>query len=249
MASIWVKARVEYILIALISLIFISSVLTMTVVDGIPLNTSLMWTIGTILSTIPLVWGQAFYELPSVKLFAVINQVGYLILLSLLIGKIVNVIATFDVKGYGIARRIGGLKRHFIICGYFKVGEKICEILREHRVPYVIIDNRSEVVEELKEKGELVVEGDPKDYKVLERGGVKWARGLAAVLALDDASNLFTVLAAKELNPNLIIAARAYSEDVVSKMHRAGAEIVVMPEVVGGLELGKEILRKDGVKI
>ena len=59
-----------------------------------------------------------------------------------------------------------------------------------------------------------------------------------------DTNNVFVILTARELNPDLLIASRAVLEEVVSKLHRAGAGIVVLPEVVGGMELGKEMVRR-----
>ena len=67
------------------------------------------------------------------------------------------------------------------------------------------------------------------------------AHSLAAVVG-DDGTNLLTILTAKELNEELSIAARANDESIVSKLKHAGAEVVILPEVVGGMKLADAIL-------
>ena len=62
--------------------------------------------------------------------------------------------------------------------------------------------------------------------------------------ALDsDASNVLTVLTARELNPRLLIVARANTEAAESKLRRAGADRMVTPEAIGGHRLALALLR------
>ena len=50
--------------------------------------------------------------------------------------------------------------------------------------------------------------GDASDETVLLRAGIKRAKGLVAVLATDT-DNVFLVLSARQLNPDIYIMARA----------------------------------------
>jgi len=145
-------------------------------------------------------------------------------------------------------KKIENMRNHIIVCGYGKVGEKVCEVLEQYKRDYVVVEDDPAIAKLLKDMEMSVIEGDATHSRVLKLAGVERAGALVATLK-NDTSNVFIVLTARELNPNLIIATRAVSEEVVSKMHRAGAEIVVMPEVVGGLELGKEVVRRKlGIK-
>jgi voltage-gated potassium channel len=69
--------------------------------------------------------------------------------------------------------------------------------------------------------------------ETLREAGVEHARGLAACLP-DDADNVYVVLTARDLNPNLHIVARAAEEQAESKLIRAGANRVVAPTIIGG---------------
>ena len=59
------------------------------------------------------------------------------------------------------------------------------------------------------------------------------ARGLAACLP-DDADNVYVVLTARDLNPDLHIVARAAEEQAHAKLIRAGANHVIAPTLIGG---------------
>ena len=67
----------------------------------------------------------------------------------------------------------------------------------------------------------------------LVEAGVEHARGLASCLP-DDADNVYVVLTARDLNPNIHIVARAAEEQAESKLIRAGANRVVAPTIIGG---------------
>lgn len=76
--------------------------------------------------------------------------------------------------------------------------------------------------------------------------GIERAAGLLAALG-NDHDNLFLVLTARSLNPNLRIIARGSHPSVVSKMLKAGADEVVLPETTGGLRMVSLMVRPAAV--
>jgi voltage-gated potassium channel len=140
-------------------------------------------------------------------------------------------------------RKTESLEGHVIVCGYGKIGEKVCEVLDESKKEYVVVDQNPTIAKLLREMKINVVEGDATHSRVLKMARIEKAKGLVTTFG-SDTNNVFVILTARELNPNLLIASRAVSEEVVNKMHRAGAGIVVLPEVVGGMELGREMVRR-----
>jgi voltage-gated potassium channel Kch len=60
----------------------------------------------------------------------------------------------------------------------------------------------------------------------------------------DDAKNLFTVLAAHDMNKKLFIAARANDDFVREKLIEAGADYIVMPQRTASKEILNELLKK-----
>ncbi|QLJ52743.1 MAG: hypothetical protein Sv326_0568 [Candidatus Fermentimicrarchaeum limneticum] len=135
------------------------------------------------------------------------------------------------------------LEEHVVVCGYGKIGEKICEVLEQSKKSYIVIEENPAIANLLRSMKIKVVEGDATHSRVLKMALIEKAKALVTTFG-NDTNNIFVILTARELNPNLLIASRAVSEEVVSKMHRAGAEIVVLPEVVGGMELGREMVKR-----
>jgi voltage-gated potassium channel len=103
-------------------------------------------------------------------------------------------------------------------------------------VPFVVIDQDPETVEECLAEGYLTILGEASDDAVLEEAGVRRARGLVAAVD-SDADNVFVVLSARKLNPKLHIVARASSDESAAKLEMAGAERTLSPYAVGGRRL------------
>jgi voltage-gated potassium channel len=137
---------------------------------------------------------------------------------------------------------VDALKDHYIICGYGRLGRQILRDLNVRGESFVVVDWDPGVEEELLEKDAPHLIADATSEDVLKEAGVEQARGLVAALD-DDAQNVLTVLTARELNPRILIIARAGAESVESKMLRAGADRVVTPPSIGGHRLALALLR------
>lgn len=135
-----------------------------------------------------------------------------------------------------------GFEGHVIVCGYGTVGQKVVDVLNEHNIRFVIIEKDPRKVEMLKEIGYTVVEGDATYSKILRNAGIETARAIAIVLD-DDAKNLFTVLAAHDVNKKLFIASRANDEFVREKLIEAGADYIVMPQTTASKEIVNELFK------
>jgi voltage-gated potassium channel len=139
-------------------------------------------------------------------------------------------------------RMLHEIENHFIICGYGRIGSIIADEFRKQGVPYVVIDRASERVQAVLEDGGLAVEADASREDVLVRVGIHRARGLIAAVGTD-AENVYTVLSARVLNPGLFIIARIESEDAEPKLKRAGADRVISPYQLGGIQMAATALR------
>ena len=98
---------------------------------------------------------------------------------------------------------------------------------------FVVIESDPQRAAEFSQRGVNVIVGDATLEESLRDVGVEHARGLAACLP-NDADNVYVVLTARDLNPNLRIVARAAEEQAEAKLLRAGANHVVAPTIIGG---------------
>jgi len=139
-------------------------------------------------------------------------------------------------------RTIEGLRDHFIICGYGRVGRRVAEEFRHSRVPYVVLDHSEDAVAAAEEHGDLLVQGDATEDADLARAGLDRALGLVAA-SDSDASNLYITLSARAARPELTIVARASDEDAERKLKLAGADRVVLPYSTAGQVMANLVLK------
>lgn len=144
------------------------------------------------------------------------------------------------VRGYFRRRRmdreVSRLNDHYIVCGYGRVGSQVAREFAEDGVQFVVVEEEQEMADECLEDGFLAISGQASDDEVLEEAGIRRAKGL--VSAVDsDAENVFVVLSARKLNPELHIVARTNSDETAAKLEMAGADRTISPYAVGGRRL------------
>jgi len=138
-------------------------------------------------------------------------------------------------------QRIDRLERHVVVAGYGRVGREAAHELHQAGLPVVVVDPGADAGRLAGEAGLLVMEGDAAEDAVLERAGIRRARGLVVTTA-NDATNLYVILSARLLNPTLFIASRAVDELSVPKLLRAGANRAISPYAIGGRRLAHLML-------
>ena len=145
-----------------------------------------------------------------------------------------------------IHKIIDSMKDHVIVCGYGRNGKQAVEKLIAYKKPFVIIEKDHEVVDKFGSAA-LFVEGNASDDEVLKEAGVNRASTLICALP-SDADNLFIVLTARQMNPNLRIISRATEETSYKKLKLAGADNVILPEKIGGDHMASLVVVPDLVE-
>jgi voltage-gated potassium channel len=166
------------------------------------------------------------------------------------IGYIVNRFTEAIIVGYfqqGIRLRrqrrlMESLAEHYIICGFSRTGRQIAIEFAAEGVPFVIIDSNPESVQRAQNMSYIVYQGDATLDDTLLEVGIERAACIVAALP-SDAENLYVVLSAKTLNPNIRAIARASAEEALQKLKRAGADAVVSPYITGGKRMAAAALR------
>jgi len=152
------------------------------------------------------------------------------------------------LKDRKVKRRIDKLSDHVVVCGYGRNGKQAVAELLDHAEPVLVIEKDPEIIEIIRDMENLLyIEGDAVDEEVLAQCRIEKARALIATLPVD-ADNLFVVLSAREMNPNLIIISRASLDHSDVKLKRAGANNVIMPDKIGGKRMAKLVAQPDIVE-
>jgi len=144
-------------------------------------------------------------------------------------------------------RMIDKLEKHYIVCGYGRVGRAATRELQQAGVPLVVVDRNPDKVERAIRDGAAAFCGDSTQDATLTDSGVGRAKGLIAALATD-ADNLFLILSAKTLNEKLKVAARVGDEEAEAKLRRAGADTVFAPYTNAGHQLALSLVRPHVVQ-
>lgn len=139
-------------------------------------------------------------------------------------------------------RKLNRLKDHYIVCGYGRIGRVLCRNLEGNPIALVVVDNNPDLIPVMDEDNILYVAGDATDETNLIKAGIERAKGLVAALG-SDAENVFLVLTARQLNPDLFIVARAADAKSKDKLRAAGANKVESPYEMGAASMAQRIIR------
>ncbi len=161
-------------------------------------------------------------------------------------GAIVEVIARGILTGAYTERRkrrvIDQMRDHTIICGYGRVGRRVAAEFRAHGKSYVIIEFLEASIASAEALGEPLVVGDGTNDADLRRAGIERARGLVAS-SDSDVGNLYITLSARAMRPDMLIVARASTEDAAAKLKLAGADRVIQPYTAAGRSIANVMLK------
>ncbi len=139
-------------------------------------------------------------------------------------------------------RQINKLKEHYIVCGYGRMGRALSRFLIQRYLDVVVVEQKESRVATMNDDGVLYLLGPANDENMLMRAGITRARGIMTVVGAD-ADNVFLVLLARELNPDILIVSRAILNSAKRTLRAAGADKIVSPYELGARRMAHAILR------
>jgi voltage-gated potassium channel len=151
-----------------------------------------------------------------------------------------------NVRRSRVKTKVDRLKDHYIVCGLGRVGSQVAREMHNEGVAFVGLDKDPKNVADAIASGYLAMELDSTDEASLHQAGIAKAAGLVASLG-EDSLNLFVTLAARSLNPEIYIVARANRQENEVKLKRAGADRVALPYQIGGYHMASMALRPNVV--
>lgn len=173
----------------------------------------------------------------------------YIIVNLIIFAYVVSVISSYFFEGklrdvldtFMKDRTIGKLNDHVIVCGYGRNGSQACEELVHEGLPFIVIDKDPDIFKSLESKDKYqVIIDDATTDKTLKLAGIERAKQII-ITTPSDAANVFITLTARELNPNITIIARASEMESESKLYRAGASKVILPDYLGGMFMAQMV--------
>ena len=171
---------------------------------------------------------------------------GYVV--TMLTRYVVDGVFTHYYKDNKVKKKIDKLSGHVIVCGFGRNGKQAAADLEDHNRDFLIIEKDPAIVEYLRRStGYLYIEGDATQEETLEAACIEKARALITTLPVD-ADNLFVVLTARQMHPDILIISRASDDNSDTKLKRAGATNVIMPDKIGGTRMARLVIDPDVVE-
>ena len=237
-----------YVSISLLLLIVIVGTTGYILIEGFTFTEAFFMTIITI-STVgfrevkPLTeFGQFFTAFLIVISFGIFAYA-----VTTLTRYIVDGVLRNYLKDNKVKTRIEKLSNHVIVVGYGRNGRQAIEELKRHKFQVVVVDNDVSIIETIRENANtLYIRGDATQDETLLDAKIDKARALITALP-NDADNLFVVLTARSMNPDITIISRASNFNTDKKLRSAGATNVIMPDKIGGQRMAKLVAQPDVV--
>jgi K+:H+ antiporter len=137
------------------------------------------------------------------------------------------------------------LSNHIVLVGYGRLGAYIGSILQQKDVPMFVIDDSQEIVSDLAAQGVEAISGNAADPNVITAANLAAARCLLVAVA-DAFEGGQIVQQAREINPSLLIIARAHSDAEAEHLKTHGATSVVMADQETGKAMVRDLLAQLG---
>jgi voltage-gated potassium channel len=189
---------------------------------------------------------EAFPLSPAGQAFTILLAFGGIGVILVIASEFARAMLDTDVRRLiGIRRdltMIKKLKNHIVVLGYGRMGQAVIEVLRERGIDFAAVDLDPERCHDLEEEHLPVVRGDATQEDVLLAARVDHAATLITCLA-DDAHNVYAILLARQLNPDITLIARAVEDGAEERLRLAGADRVLNPYKVGGTRLAITALK------
>ncbi len=184
------------------------------------------------------------------RVFNLVMMVAGVGVMLYILTSLVEIVVAHEIVGALVRRhrmrtRMGKLRGHFIVCGFGRVGRAVALTLHEEGRSLIVLDKDPAALAEAEENGLLCLEGDSTRDADLLSAHVDEAAGVVAA-AGNDSENVYIILAARSLNPDLHIVARASRLEAKEKLLRAGADRVLSPYAIGGRQMALSAIEIAG---
>lgn len=187
---------------------------------------------------------------PAGRIFNMILIVTSFSTFTYVLARATQYIASGQMAAYFKNKRLMNaldkMHHHVIICGFGRNGQQAAKTLKAHKIPFLVIEKDTAIIDDwMHDDPSLIyLNDDATEDETLMQAGIAKARALLITLP-DDADNVFIVLSARSLNGNIQIISRASNHGVTAKLYKAGANNVIMPDVIGGTHMATLVSKPD----
>ena len=231
--------------------ILLLSILILLGIIGFKIISGFSW-VDSIYMTIITITTVGFGEVQPLDSQSKLFTVGLILTSAVTVGYALKVITEYlisknninELKQKKMQKIIDNLSGHIIICGYGRNGKQAAKKLKAHNRNFVVIEKSEQIIQKIKGDNFNCIFGDANEDNILINAGIDRASCLISALP-NDSENVFIVLSARQINPNIRIISRASDETSYSKLKLAGANNVILPDQIGGNHMASLVVVPD----
>jgi voltage-gated potassium channel len=218
-------------------------------IEGVPFFDAYYMSVITLASV---GYGEVFPLSQAGRLFTTILILSNIGLFTYSISTIASIFAeggfTKLIIEYRMIEKLQALNGHTIVCGFGRHALEVTQELAKQGISFVVVEIDQNKAKYLADETDyLFVVGDATQDEILLGAGIERASSLVITLP-DDSDNIFIIVTARQFNPKLRIICRANQQADETKLRRAGADHVVMPERIGGFYMATLVNKPDLVE-
>ena len=179
--------------------------------------------------------------------YALSGIIAFVGTLSLIGAEIIESYLSIDNRRKRMLKELFTIHQHYIVCGCGKVGKHVIETLLQEKKRFVGIDIDPKVFDQIRQEFSLdkswLLEGDATDEEILLQAGIERASAIFCCVR-DDIKNIFIAMTAKQLNPNIKIAAYVIDDKNIRKFQMIGVDEIISGDFLIGKHLASSLLNK-----
>jgi len=137
-----------------------------------------------------------------------------------------------ELKEHRIIEQMNKSRSFLIICGYGQLTKMFFRQNRKHIDNYVIMDNDKERVEAAKKDGYVAIHENASSFETLNKFDNQYADITVLCLTSSDVENIYITLNAKSISRKIKVIARVNDPETIDKFKYAGADEILMPNMV-----------------
>ncbi|MEH0022119.1 MAG: NAD-binding protein [Desulfobacter sp.] len=136
-----------------------------------------------------------------------------------------------------------------LILGGGRVGQAAAKTLDDRQIPYIVVEKNKKLI-----KNKNYIQGNAADIETLNLAGIKTASSVI-ITTHNDSMNVYLTIYCRKLRSDIQIVSRANLDSNISKLHNAGADLVMSHASMGAntiinlLKPNKILMFAEGLNI
>lgn len=139
------------------------------------------------------------------------------------------------------------MRNHMVVLGYTELGRRLVAAFREKKVPYVLVEPNTALIDDLLREGEPVIVDRIEDTDALADARVPNAKAVI-VASNNPNSAILLTKRVRDLNPDCTLIVRCAQDDLTEALETLGANMVISSSKKDADDISKLLMRRSEIE-